>query len=213
VLSAGTIAIVLFSIYNFTGFLPSIGSNVPNTGTRIQPVNLASSLSNKTTITNSASQHNASSTNSTMVLNVFENRDKAENYYSIQFPANAEVTHGNKSGSYIARLNNGLITSRFQDISDTTTVQLYILSQDEPSLKSSLQDYKQVSFKQLTIAGQRAWSVAYTWKNGTEQMESSRTYVEGPDESMVIEFTSSVDQFSQNNSLINAVTESFRWIG
>jgi hypothetical protein len=87
------------------------------------------------------------------------------------------------------------------------------LTQDEPQLKSSLQNYSQISFNQLTVGQQRAWNLVFTWKNGTSEMESARTYVEGPDEAMVIEFTASAQGFVKSDPLITAVRESFQWIG
>ena len=44
-------------------------------------------------------------------------------------------------------------------------------------------------------------------------MESVRTYVEGPDEAMVIEFTAPVQGFAKNDPVMTAVRDSFQWIG
>jgi hypothetical protein len=226
ILAAGVIVILVFSIYNF---MDSFTSNAPGTGTEITPVGIGSSSLNSATETNgsntssgatqnvqstspSNSSNNSSSATANKTLNRFENQDKRENYYSIEFPADAAVVHGDKAGSYVSRNNDGVFTSRLQDIPDDTNVQLYILTQDEPQLKSSLQNYSQISFKQLTIGQQRAWNLVFTWKNGTSEMESARTYVEGPDEAMVIEFTAPAQGFAKSDPLITAVRESFQWI-
>ena len=108
-----------------------------------------------------------------------------------------------------------MVTSRqdFRTFPTTQTVQLYILTEDVPQLNSSFTDYSQVSFNQLTIGQQRAWNLVYTWKNGTSEMESARTYVEGPDEAMVIEFTAPVQGFAKNDPVMTAVRDSSQWIG
>jgi hypothetical protein len=226
ILAAGVIVILVFSIYNF---MDSFTSNAPGAGTKISPAGVGSSslnaaietkgnntstgsgIQNVQSTASSASSNSSATANNT--LNKFENRDKQENYYSIEFPADAAVVHGDKAGSYVARNNDGVFTSRLQDIPDDTNVQLYILTQDEPQLKSSLQNYSQISFKQLTIGQQRAWNLVFTWKNGTSEMESARTYVEGPDEAMVIEFTAPAQGFAKNDPLMTVIRETFQWIG
>jgi hypothetical protein len=227
ILAAGIVAVVAFSLYNF---MDSITSNSPEVGTKIAPVGADSFVSNPATesigVNNSSSnssakpnvQNTTSSANSTATmnsgLNIFENRDKRENYYSIEFPAEATVVHGDKAGSYVAKIKDDYVfASRLQDIPDDTNVQLYILTHDEPQLRLSLKDYAQVSFQQLTVGQHRAWNLVYTWKNGTSDMESARTYIEGPDEAMVIEFTAPTQAFAKSESLMTSVRESFRWIG
>ena len=80
-------------------------------------------------VQDTTSSDNSSAT-ANKTLNIFENRDKLENYYSIKFPTEAVVVHGDKPGSYVARSNDGVFESRLQDIPDDTTVQLYILTHD-----------------------------------------------------------------------------------
>jgi hypothetical protein len=149
-------------------------------------------------------------------MSTYENRDKPENYYSIQFPRNAVVEHGKDPGSYIIRLP--LSTAAFSvgliDVPDTSNVQLYMLSQEEPSLKSSLQHYKLIKSNQITIGGNRAWDLIYNWENSTIPMESVKTFVEGSDNAAVLTVSASVPEFTKNSDfLINQVVQSFRWLG
>jgi len=227
-LAAGIVAILTFSLYNF---MDSITSSSPDAGTKIAPVGAASFVSspssgsngvyNSDNNTNSSTKPNVqdavSSPSDSAIgnksLNIFENRDKRENYYSIGFPAEATVVHGDKAGSYLANIKDGVFASRLQDIPDDTNVQLYILTHDEPQLRLSLKDYAQVSFKQLAAGQNRAWNLVYTWKNGTSDMESARTYIEGPDEAMLIAFTAPTQVFANSEPVMTAVRESFRWIG
>ena len=73
----------------------------------------------KITVLDTASSDNSNATGKKK-LNIFENRDKLENYYSIKFPTEAVVVHGDKTGSYVARSNDGDFSSRLQDIPDDT---------------------------------------------------------------------------------------------
>ena len=43
-------------------------------------------------------------------------------------------------------------------------------------------------------------------------MKMTRTYVEGPDEAMVIEFTAPVQGFAKNDPVMTAVRDHFQWI-
>ncbi len=185
ILATGVVALIAFSLYTFGSF-----STTPKASTKVEPV-----------------KNLISSTTST-----FENHDKPENYYSIQFPSEAKVEHGDRPGSYTAIFRQGISTVELVDIPDNSNIQLYILTQDESTLKSSLQNYSRVSFNEFKVGGNRAWDLTYTWKNATLVMESMKTFVEGPDNAAVITFSGPSREFGQSNSTINSVLESFRWI-
>jgi hypothetical protein len=222
ILSLAVVVIIGFSLYSFGSY-----STSPKAGTKIQPVRISASApagvdnnNNKKLI--HPQQGNANSTLSpfptipTTAMSIYENRDKPENYYSIQFPRNVVVEHGKDPGSYIIKLpsNTATFSVGLLDVPDTSNVQLYMLTQDEPSLKSSLQHYKLIKYNQLTIGGNRAWNLVYTWQNSTIPMESVKTFVEGSDNAAVITASASGPQFTKNsNSLINQVVQSFRWLG
>lgn len=216
ILVAVAIAVLIaFSVYALGSY-----SAAPKPGTRVQPVkNKPSTIDIKNASTNNNTQQKnipSSKSGSTTTMNIYENHDKPENYYSIQFPQNAIVEHGNNTGSYVARLSSGnaIFSVELADIPDTSNVQLYMLTQAEPSLKSSLQHYNRVSSSQSTIAGHRAWDLTYTWKNSTMEIESKKTFVEGSDNAAVITFSGPTQMFGKvSNSIINPVMESFRWLG
>jgi len=213
ILAVGISALVAFSVYTFSEIF---SSNVPGGGTQIQPIG-SSSLTSTLTKTNSSlppkGETNAPHGNATdTALSIFENRDKPENHYSIQFPSDATVVHGDRAGSYLASTKYGTFTSALEDIPDNTSVQLYVLTHDEPKLKSSLDNYTRVSIDENTVSGHRAWNLIYTWQNATSTMKSARTYVEGRDQAMVIEYTALSEVFAKNNPTIKSVANSFQWI-
>lgn len=198
--SIGVTALVAFTFYTFWSFSPS-----PKAGTKVEPV--ANTIYANS---NSSLKQNFSSAN-TVPMNIFDNRDMPENYYSIQFPANAEVLHGNKQGSLITRLQQGTISAELMDVPDNSNLQQYILTQVEPSLKSSMQGYNRINFSQLTVAGNNAFTLTYTWMNSTSEMESTKTFVEGPDHAVVLTSSWPRNEFKQNNPMTNSIVDSFQW--
>jgi hypothetical protein len=220
ILSLAAVVIIGFSLYSFGSY-----STSPQAGTKIQPVRISASapagvVNNNNRLLQHQQRGNPNSTLSsfptTTTMSTYENRDKPENYYSIQLPRNAVVEHGKDPGSYIIRLP--LSTAAFSvgliDVPDTSNVQLYMLTQEEPSLKSSLQHYKLIKSNQVTIGRSRAWDLIYTWKNSTIPMESVKTFVEGSDNAAVITASDSAPAFIKNSDfLANQVLQSFRWLG
>lgn len=196
IIAAGVVIIVAFSLYTFGS-----QSTAPRPGTKENPVNSGAA----------GSGGPASATVSTFV-----NRENPGNFYSIQFPSKAGVEHGNTSGSYIAKLPQGVFSVQLVDIPDTSNVQLILLTQIQPALKSSLQDFNRVGYNQFTIGGHRAWGLTYTWKNGTIGMESIKAVVEGSDHSAAITFSGPRQGFGDqitNSTVIRPVVGSFHWIG
>jgi hypothetical protein len=208
--SVAIVVVIGFSLYTFGSYSAS-----PKAGTKVQPIR--ESRGHGITKQQQKTSNSILVPSSTTAMSSYENRDKPENYYSIQFPRNAVVEHGNNPGGYITKLpeGNAVFSVELVDIPDTSNVQLYMLSQDEPSLKSSLQHYNRVSTNQFTIGGSRAWDLTYTWKNTTMPMESKKTFVEGSDNAAVITFSGSIQGIGKNNddSLINLVVQSFHWLG
>lgn len=193
---AGIAIIVGFSVYSFGSY-----STAPKAGTQQSPV--------KSAVTSGGSV-------APTTVSTFENRENPGNFYSIQFPGGADVTHGNASGSYIVKMPKGIFSVQLVDIPDTSNVQLYLLTQIQPSLKSYLQDFNRIGYDQSNVGGHRAWDLTYTWNNRTIGMESMKTVVEGSDHAASITFSAPRQEFADRNamsSLVKSVVESFHWIG
>jgi hypothetical protein len=149
VVALGVLVIIAFSVYTFGSY-----SNKPKAGTKVEPVkSVVTANTSRTDIANSdkndftekaigtptkssSLSSNQSSSSSSMPMSLFENHEKIENFYSIQFPSNSTVMHGNESGSYVAKFSKGIFSVDLIDIPDNSNVQLYALTQVKPALKS-----------------------------------------------------------------------------
>ncbi len=149
---------------------------------------------------------------SSMVMNIFANKDLPENYYSIAFPQTATVTHGKNPGSLVAKFQNVISSVELQDIPDDTNVNLYMLTVAKPNLKM-LQDYKDLSSSQIKIDNNRAYDIKFTWGNSTERLESLKTFIEGQDQAAIVTFSSPLQDFNKVNATLDSVLNSFKWLG
>lgn len=196
--SVGVTAIVVFTIYTFWS------SPLPKAGIKIEPVaNQTYTKYNSSTTQRSAKP---------VMMNTFYNKDLAENYYSIGFPSNFKVVHGYRQGTLIARTQSGIVSSELMDVPDNSNLQKYVATQLEPSLASSLQGYTRISFNHMTIAGNNALNLTYTWKNSISEMESVKIFIEGQDHAMVITSSWPRSEFNHSNQLTNSIAESFQWL-
>ena len=234
VISLGTVILVTFSLYNF-GY--HISPSVPQSGAEVQPASTSDSKksSGTTELTSNSAQlqseqnnskqnsskQNSSSTNTIsnshpdMKMATFENREKPENFFSIQFPINMRAIHGNGPGSLVAISPQGDFSVDLVDIPDDSNVELYLLTKIKSSLESSLHNFNQTKFSPTSIGGHRAWELVYTWKNATTPMGSIKAFVEGQDEAIAITYSGTYQQLIDkniNSTLIQPVLQSFRWI-
>jgi len=145
-------------------------------------------------------------------LDVYENKDVPENYYSIGFPSGANVVQGAAPGGYIALVNGNVFSTELEDIPDDSNVQLYTLTHTEPGLKSSVPGYKLLSTGQLSLGKNRAWDIIYSWKNSTQPLETMKVVIEGKDEAAMLTFSNPVQEYDNNNSTRKSVLQSFTWL-
>jgi hypothetical protein len=172
-----------------------------------------SSIVHNNTNSKVPSSQSAGENKSMASLDIYENRDVPENYYSIGFPTGANVVQGANPGSYIAKIIPYIYSVELQDIPDDSNVQLFTLTHAEPALKSSLLGYNLVSSGQLGAGKNRAWDLVYTWKNSTHGLETIKVFIEGKDQAAVVTFSSPIQDYAKNNSTINSVLENFKWLG
>lgn len=147
--------------------------------------------------------------------NLYENRDTPQNYFSVHLPSNAAVVHGDKPSSLVVTFKDGThLSVELADILDTTTTQLYILTQHEPRIKSALKEYSKISIGQQnqTDSNVTTWHLEYAWKNGTQSMKSIDYYIEGQDHTALLSFSAPSITFDSNNSTITAIQQNFRWL-
>lgn len=158
---------------------------------------------------NPVSLHTSASNDSK--FNVYHDKDVKENYYKVQLPKDWQVSMGEKPGGYAASSNgvNGEIG--LQDVPDNSTLELYILSQDEPKLKTSLSTYNRIDYKKISVNGNDAYQLIYTSKNGNDIYETTRTYIAGQDNAGLIILTSKQSDFSGLQETFDSIIKSFSW--
>jgi len=187
------IAIIVLTLYSF-GPLSNIRKQA-----KMNPGSLESVSSEKAAVSNK-----------NIVLNVYHNRDLKENYYTVKLPQNGQVLAGKKAGGYSFSYNGIKGTVELMDVPDNTTLELYILSQEEPKLRKII-GYKREDYKKLAINGNESYQLTYASKiNGTDY-KTIRTYVVGQDMAIVITISSPQSDFADMQNIASLVFNSFRW--
>jgi hypothetical protein len=143
-------------------------------------------------------------------VNIYHNRDLAENFYTIQFPQSWQL-RPNQPGGYSFTFSGGTAKVETMDVPDNSTLELYVLSQDEPKLKSSLTGYKRVNYQKVSVNGSDAYQLAYTSTTNGVSSQTVRTYITGADKAGVITLTSDTNQITSTAPIFTAIINSFRW--
>ena len=178
VIALGTLIIVTFSLYNFGYY---ISPSIPQSGAEISPVSSFDSVTNSRTAeqTSNSAQVQKTGSGTRDIISNLPSSSKYKNwplmkivknlrtFYSIQFPTDMIVTHGNRPGSVVAESPQGVFSVDLVDIPDDSNVELYLLTNIKPSLESALQNFSQIKFSSTSVGDNRAWELAYTWKNAT----------------------------------------------
>jgi hypothetical protein len=143
-------------------------------------------------------------------VSTYHNKDLAENFYTIQIPQLWQPGP-NKPGEYSFTFSGGTAKIETMDVPDNSTLELYILSQDEPKLKSSLSGYSRVNYQKISVDGRDAYQLTYmSMVNGAPQ-QTVRTYITGADKAGVITLTSDTNQATSIASTFDSVIKSFHW--
>ncbi|TRZ50190.1 hypothetical protein D4Q80_00690 [bacterium] len=141
----------------------------------------------------------------------YHNKDSKENYYRIAFPQTWQVKAGTATGSYRFSFNTGIGSVELVDVPDNSTLELFILSREEPRLKKNVPGYERKSYKKITISGCGAYSLKYTSIFKGYKYENIRTYISGQDMAGVVTITMPEKESASFAETINAVITSFKW--
>ncbi len=137
----------------------------------------------------------------------YSNRDVRENRYSLSIPASWQLTAGSTPGSYALHFDGGSGTVELRDVPDNSTLELFILSQEEPRLKRSITGYERTGYRQLTIHGTSAYELRYRG----QALEVVRTYITGADNAAMLTFASPSTPSAAALAAFDAVCQSFHW--
>jgi len=144
-------------------------------------------------------------------LNVYHNKDTKENYYSIKTPANWQIGQSAIPGSYNFTALNIIAGTQTMDVPDNTTLELYVLSQEEPRLKKEANGYKKVDYQKITINGSQAYQLTYRAVENGKINTIIKTYITGADKAGVITVTVPQDQFTAQQPIFTPFINSFTW--
>jgi hypothetical protein len=144
-------------------------------------------------------------------MSEYHNKDLKENYYRIAFPQTWQVKSGTALGSYLFSLNAGTGSIELADVPENSTLELFVLSQEEPRLKKEVLGYERKSYQKLTIDGSDACQLSYSSTLNGEQYENVRTYVSGQDRAGVVTVTAPEKEFASLAQDMDAVVNSFQW--
>lgn len=152
----------------------------------------------------------SNSTGKNIAVNTYHNRDLAENFYTIQFPQ-SWTPQTNQAGSYAFTLDSGTAKVETMDVPDNSTLELFVLSQDEPKLKSSITGYVRTNYQKLTVNGNAAYQLVYTSSQNDVLYQTTRTYITGADKAGLITLTVRADQSGSVALAFTAIIQSFQW--
>lgn len=146
-----------------------------------------------------------------LVFNTYHNKDFKENYFTVELPQNWKVSAGTTSGSYTFQFETIAGTIALMDVPDNSTLELYVLSQEEPRLKKSLPSYKKIGYSKTTINKNETCQLVYTTGNGEKTNQFLQSYIAGTDEACVITFSIAQKDFEKNKVLFDTILNSFKW--
>jgi hypothetical protein len=146
-----------------------------------------------------------------IAFGVYHNKDKKENFYTIKLPSDWRVRGGGKPGSYALTFNGGSGSVELMDVPDNTTLELYVLSREEPRLKKSRAGYSRIDYRKETSRAREGYELVYESKNGEIVSRTLAVYVAGPDEAIAINFTAAPADFENLRGLFASIVNSFQW--
>lgn len=144
-------------------------------------------------------------------FNVYHNKDLTENFYTIKFPQSWKLQTGSPAGSYYFIFDKGNGYAGLQDVADNTTLELFVLSQDEPKLKSTLNHYTRLDYKKISIANNDAYQLTYQNTINNTTYKTVKTYITGQDHASVITLSTDNQSFNDFQPIFNSILNSFQW--
>jgi hypothetical protein len=194
VLILATIALIVLWAYSFGPFAQKTKPRH-----RVNPISL------KTT------PRHAIVAQESLAFDNYRNRDVTENFYTISFPQTWQRQVNNIVGGYKFTFTDGIGTSDLMDVPDNTTLELFVLSQQEPILKKTINGYNRINYKKLSINGNDAYQLIYRSTLNETDYQTMKDYIVGQDQAAVITLSTLPDSFETRQPVFRAVLESFHW--
>ena len=141
----------------------------------------------------------------------FHNKDMKENYYGINLPKDWQIKSGQNPGSYEITFPEGKGTVELMDVPDNSTLELFILSQQEPSFRKLLVNYTRKDYKKMTINNNEAYELTFDSADNGQSLRTIKTYIAGPDHAAVITLNIQPGKFTQLAPVYSSIVNSFNW--
>ncbi len=149
--------------------------------------------------------------NQNVAFNAYHNKDLTENFYTVKFPQSWQLQPSGQIGSYQFIFDNGNGSAVLQDVADNTTLELFVLSQDEPNFKKTIAGYNRINYQKISVNGNDAYQLTYHSTASGTDYETVKTYISGPDHAAVITLTAKQGNFASMQSIFNSILNSFQW--
>ncbi len=149
--------------------------------------------------------------NQAVAFNVYHNKDLTENFYTIKFPQTWQLQPSSQVGNYQFTFGNGSGSAALQDVAYNTTLELFVLSQDEPKLKQAVAGYSRINYQKVSVNGNDAYQLTYHSTASGTDYETVKTYVAGLDHATVIMLTAKQSDFAGMRPLFDSILNSFQW--
>jgi len=149
--------------------------------------------------------------NQNITFNVYHNKDLIENFYTIKFPQTWQLQSNNEVGCYHFVFDNGSGSAELQDVADNTTLELFVLSQEEPIFKKTIAGYNRLDYKKTSVNGNDAYQLTYHSTASGTDYETVRTYITGPDHAAVVTLTAKQSDFANMQPLFASILNNFQW--
>jgi hypothetical protein len=149
--------------------------------------------------------------NTQITFNAYHNKDTKEDYYGIKTPSTWKLATGVNPGGYIFNVEDMIFQSELMDVPDNTTLELYVLSQEEPRLKKGNNQYKKISYAKIMVNNNSAYQLTYQFTKDAKLFNVMKTYITGPDKSGVITITIPQEKFANQQPVITQFLNSFNW--
>lgn len=146
-----------------------------------------------------------------MTLQTFHNKDLAGNFYVVSVPKSWTIQSSASPGEYDFVFNGGTAKTELMDVPDNSTLELFVLSQQEPMLKNSISGYRRISYQKQNVSGNDAYQLAYLSSVNGVDYETIKTYVAGPDRAVVVTFSLPQAMAAKMQGEFSLVIVSFSW--
>jgi hypothetical protein len=144
-------------------------------------------------------------------FNDYHNKDAQENYYSVKTPADWKLEKSFVPGSYNFSAVDVNAKVELMDVPDNTTLELYVLSQEEPRLKKETSGYQRIDYQKITVNGSQAFELTYQAMENGKTDTVIKTYITGQDRAGVVAVSVSNDQYSKFKPITEQFINSFTW--